>query len=375
MRKILSSLLMAFFLIGMIPSTFGAGVGVGVGIDYETAETPPSIHIDPNSRLVIDDPATGETELTERMENYAFEGEKIITEVLVIDCNGKDKIMDVFGYANRTVPDAGFPSIEVNCGATQRTDPPSSIGVTNCGESCCSDPDEFDPTIMEWYRCELTVESSQSMHGQYWLGFGAIDMDGLQTTINEVESWFLNPVLALQVIGDINFGTLRPGQRATDNTPILIKNKAENGSGVLMDMYVSGNDFYDPTNSGARCPTSNVLRLNTGGSLEEQFRCGGDNFCYYASSGAYTTNNDVNRRDLSGYVGVPYETEDPDNRAPIISSTNPADWIILDGVTHYKGNMLTPGAGISMTFRLDMPLPCNGHFTGGNGFYFWGQAV
>ena len=38
------------------------------------------------------------------------------------------------------------------------------------------------------------------------------------------------------------------------------------------------------------------------------------------------------------------------------------------------GNVLTPGSEMALTFRLDLPVPCNGDFDTGS-IYFWGEAI
>ena len=38
------------------------------------------------------------------------------------------------------------------------------------------------------------------------------------------------------------------------------------------------------------------------------------------------------------------------------------------------GNELTPGSDMALTFKLNLPEPCNGDFNTGQ-IYFWGEAV
>jgi len=41
---------------------------------------------------------------------------------------------------------------------------------------------------------------------------------------------------------------------------------------------------------------------------------------------------------------------------------------------YYTGNILAPGAEMSVIFRLNLPEPCNGDFDTGQ-IYFWGEAI
>src|SRR3989338_1108343 len=97
-------------------------------------------------------------------------------------------------------------------------------------------------------------------------------------TMDENEYWFLNPVIALSVDGDLAFEDVRPGTDSYSDT-ILVGNDADDGSGVMLDMFISGTDFYDSSSSGAACPTTNQLAL--------------DNFRYFVTNGAYSTATDI----------------------------------------------------------------------------------
>ena len=68
---------------------------IGIGISITPSDFSPLIWMDPNTRVVLRDPGTGSTELIERTNNYAFEGEQIEWEVLVMDKNGVETIDDV----------------------------------------------------------------------------------------------------------------------------------------------------------------------------------------------------------------------------------------------------------------------------------------
>ena len=68
-------------------------------------------------------------------------------------------------------------------------------------------------------------------------------------------------VIALAIEGDLAFDNVRPGTDSYSDT-ILVGNDADEGSGVLLDMFITGTDFYDSSSSGTRCPTTNQLSLD-----------------------------------------------------------------------------------------------------------------
>jgi len=224
--------------------------------------------------------------------------------------------------------------------------------------------------VMGYYMCTLTVETPLSMYGEYWVTVEATDLDGGSGTMDENEYWFLNPIIDLAIDGGLVFDNVRPGTSAYSET-ILIQNYADPGSGVMLDMFISGTDFYDSSPSGAMCPTSNVLALS--------------NFRYYVVNGAYNTqyddewdfpfdhlDNGVERDcDAEGYCNIEYG----------IGFNNPLQFYenaeIIQAVEqgpYYVANILAPGAEMALTFRLDLPEPCNGDFDTGS-ISFWGEAI
>ncbi len=240
---------------------------------------------------------------------------------------------------------------KVNCEETTGPQNPYWACNARIGEEALT---SFNSDVMRYYTCTLTVETPDSMYGEYWVTVEATDLDGLSGTMDENEYWFFNPVVAVSIDGDLIFSDVRPGTLSYSDT-ILVGNDADDGSGVLMDMFISGTDFYDSSSSGAKCPTTNQL------SLEQ--------FDYYATNGYYSTEDD-SRSDTEGYVGIGYgdhfETSFYGNNEIIQTTT---------GETSYSpGNILAPGAEMALTFRLDLPEPCNGDFDSG-AIYFWGEAI
>jgi cysteine-rich repeat protein len=311
-----------------------------------------------DNRVVLDDAtrpgrisADGQT-LVERINNYAFEGEQIQWKVLVLDKNGIEKVGDVYSTVDG--------NIESNCHLDHILTPNETIEP-----DCNAKIDEENLTtpgyenVAAYYTCTLTVETSDSMYGQSDINVEATDVDGEVGTMAEEESWFLNPVVSLGVEGSVNFSNLRPGTSAYSN-PVILTNDADSGSGVVLDVFVSGTNFYDTSSSGAKCGTTNQLSLKQ--------------FSYFASNGAYSTSQDmqVGRTcDSEGYCGINYG----------IGFNNPNPFYNKNEVIqaqkvgpYYTANLLSPGSSMALTFRLNVPEPCNGNFNSGH-IYFWGEAV
>lgn len=338
---ILAAILIATSIVPIVLAVGGSiGASIGISGNLSTGNFKPNVYMNPNQRVVWD--MTG---LITRAKNYAFTGEKINWTVLVTDENGVTDIKDVLVTvgSNRGI---GNP-VEVGCNIrpNQLTDG-TIVPWANDGTG----PVVFNSQFMRIYVCILTVEPG--MLSEYWVVAEATDQSNEKAIFDENEFWFFNPALSLSVSGAINFGQLKPGQTHYSSSNVVVTNYAEEGSGVQMNMSISGTDFFDNKNSAARCPDSNVLNLRRG-AWPDNFT----GFAYYATSGSYSTNTNVGK-DLEGYDNIPYETGDPDDRALIIDS-------LPD---------LAQGADITLTFRLTVPSPCNGNFNNGS-IYFWGQAI
>ena len=276
---------MALLVLGVMPVVLAAHVGTGVGVDIVTEDFAPRVWMCDN-RVVTDDlvepGTTPDTNLIEREQNYAFEGEAIQWTVLVMDKNGINKVEDVFATIGDVQGEGN--DIEVNCVEDfSRTQIDGSCNARILEEEL----DEFDSSVMRYYTCTLTVETAESMYGEYFTTVEALDLDGLSGTMDENEYWFLNPEIALSIDGDLTFEDVRPGTSSYSDT-LLVGNDADFGSGVLLDMFISGTDFYDSSSSGAMCPTTNQLSLSA--------------FRYFATSGTYSTSGLIGA-DAEGYRG------------------------------------------------------------------------
>ena len=348
MKKLLSLLLMATLCMQLV---FAAHVGSGIGVDIETERFAPRVWMC-GDRVVADDdlqPSLYSScfgELGYRTANYAFEGESIRWRVLVMDKNGIEKIEDVFATIG-TVQGAGN-DIEVNC---------KFVGVASEVDGSCNArileenlTGKDLSAVAGYYDCTLTVETPESMYGEYFITVEALDLDGLSGTMAENEYWFLNPEIALRIEGGMYFENVRPGTSSYSET-ILVGNDADIGSGVRLDMFISGTHFYDSSSSGAMCPTTNELNL--------------ESFKYYALNGPHK--NTCGGGDSEGYCSINPGSKITDSKR------------IMDGVNYASGglnykNLLSPGAEMALTFRLDLPEPCNGDFDSGQ-IYFWGEAI
>lgn len=355
---------MALLALSVLPMVSPVSIGSGVGVDIQTEDFAPLVWMC-DSRVVYDDNTEpgritlGGSPLFERINNYAFEGEQIAWTVLVMDKNKIDQNIDVYATIGDVQGEGN--DIEVNCVRTSH----SEQNFRSCNARIQEELVQWDENLMDFFECTLTVETSESMHDEFWVTVEALDGDGLMGTMDENELWFFNPEIALSIDGDLVFEDVRPGTQSYSDT-ISIGNEAEDGSGVLLDMFISGTDFYDSSSSGARCPTTNQLALT--------------NFNYFATSGAYSSlidprpdNDGIGTNDGEGYTGIGYG----------IGFNNPNTFydvyeILQTPVTlpggYYVGNLLTPGAEMSLTFRLSLPAPCNGDFDSGQ-IFFWGEAI
>ncbi len=365
MKSLFTLSVMALLVLAVMPAVLAVSVGSGITPDITTEDFAPLVWMC-DSRVVYDDATepgriSGDGEvLKERINNYAFEGEQITWRVLVMDKNGVEKIEDVFATIGDSQGEGN--DIEVNC---------QEVWVGNDIDETCNarileeDLDDFDGDVMKYYDCTLTVETPESMSGEKWVTVEAVDLDGLSGTMDENEFWFLNPDIALSIDGILTFDDVRPGTQSYSNT-LLVGNDAELGSGVLLDMFISGTDFYDTSSSGAMCPTTNQLTL--------------DNFRYYVTNGAYNSALDAGAdsvdsdraTDVEGYTNIEYGIGF-NNPAPFYDNAE----ILQAGPSigpYYTANILAPGSEMALTFKLSLPEPCNGDFDSGS-IFFWGEAI
>jgi hypothetical protein len=355
MKTTLALLVLSLLVISVVPSVLAVSVGSGVTPNIEVEEFAPLVWMC-DHRVVYDDAtepgriSEDGQRLIERIYNYAFEGEQIEWLVLVMDKNKIDQNIDVYATVGPTQGEGN--DIEVNC---LRVGWQGNDTFGRCNARILEEQLEWNSELMDFFRCTFTVETSDSMYGEYWITVEAQDGEGNMGTMDENEYWFLNPVIALKTEGDLTFENVRPGTSSYSST-MLIGNEADAGSGVMMDMFISGTDFYDSSSSGARCPTTNQLSLSA--------------FRYFATNGAYSTSED-GRADAEGYVPIRYG----------IGFNNPNPFYNNNEILqaqrvgpYWVANTLSPGAEMALTFRLNLPEPCTGNFDTGS-IYFWGEAI
>lgn len=334
---VMLSALALLILASLNAMAIGVGISIGTGLNWTYSNSPPGIWIDPNTRIF-----DAKGLISTRDNNYCFTGEYIEWDVLVRDANGKEDVSEVGVW----LEDDFQEKLEANCystgnvheGVTYTSGNPISWAHTGTGAVT------YDTATDEFYTCRYTCEPAE--HGEYWVHAMAEDTGHSTTQVDEDEFWFINPTLALGLSGPINFGSLTPGQTGYSKT-LYLKNNAESGSGVILRMFISGTDFYDPGSGiSARCPTSNVLSLS--------------NIRYYSTVGSWSTgNNPVSYNcDAEKYCPIPYETGNLASRRQIISGHSD----------------INQGAEMSLTFKLALPSPCMGSFTDGD-IFFWGEVV
>ena len=309
------------------------------GMTSNPGKFAPKLWMDDNSRKVYKSAMDGGG-LSTRNSDYAFEGEQIRWTVLVMDKNGIEKVKDVYVS---TGPVQG-PGNERQANCRLGSVLAKNVDITRFNAKIGQEVLDYTTAdnVFAIYECLFTVETQNSMHGEYWVTVEAEDLDGIIGSLARNEYWFFNPFVSVNILGDLNFGDLNPGHTLFSDT-ILLQSNVEDGSGVELNMSISGTDFYDSSSSGAKCPVTNKLRL-------AQFR-------YYATNGAFSTGTDA-RRDPQGYVGIVY------------GNTRSSSAVVIDNI----GNVLNEGGEMSMTFKLDVPEPCNGNFNDGD-LFFWFDVI
>jgi len=378
MRTTLKLFVLSLLVISVMPAVLATDVGASIGIDIVTEDFEPRVWMC-DDRIVFDDETepgrisrhqkcldeinAGNEEgvssfdqcayvLKERRQNYAFEGEQILWNVLVFDKNGIEKIEDVFATIGSTRTNG---EIEVNCILDEILNDESDVDESCNARILEEEISSFSDNTAAYYTCILTVETAESMYGEFFVTIEARDLDGLSGYMDEFEYWFFNPVIALAIDGDLVFDNVRPGTSSYSET-IIVTNDADVGSGVMMDMFITGTDFYDSSSSGAKCPVSNQLEL--------------ENFMYFATNGAYSSIDDP-RAGVENYVpieyGIGFNNPNPFYDSAEILQAGP-------GGPYYGANILSPGSDMALTFRLDLPEPCHGDFDTG-AIHFWGEAI
>ena len=368
------------------PAVLAIETSTGLDIGINVAEFKPLIW-KCGERVVLDDAeeswrydhtTSDGNILVERWFNYAFEGEQIIWDVLVMDKNKIQEVKDVYVVLTSTEGTSAGEFV-VECMPVSGTD------ISDCNARI---GEERITTLvtgtMQLYKCVMTVESQLSMFEEYWVNIVAESEEASGSpefaVIDEDEYWYLNPVVGLDISGTIMFSDVTPGVVTYSNT-VLVENTAAPESGVHMDMFIGGQDFRPGPGDDGTCwdansnSMSNFLTLGVDDNICEMNGDGdwSDTFCYYASHGAYSTNG-ITGHDAEGYYEIPHVT----NEGGIL------DTHALIGNYHYKdavtraddvaGNVLGPDDEVSLTLKLMIPEPCTGSFSDGH-INVYGEAI
>src|SRR3989344_2036645 len=224
MKKECLGFVLAFAFLSIYLTGFVGAVSVVSDItpDINTEDFAPLIWLCKTRTLLDDATEPGRISgdgriLRERVNNYAFEGEQLSFWLLVMDKNGIDKINDVRVTIGDNQGEGN--QWEANCYNNGFT--PVSIWPSCNARILEEQITEFDRETMAFYDCIFTVETPESMYGEYWVTAEVEDLDGNLGTIDENEYWFLNPVIALSVIGDIVFDDARPGTSSYSETLLV----------------------------------------------------------------------------------------------------------------------------------------------------------
>ncbi len=392
MKKLFSVLTTLVLVMAMLPSVLADGAEIGGPADIDVTEdcVPPVVYTDPTERIwnpndqtyyTADEYGTaiaagatdwgpvsgiGGYDVPVR-QNYAFTGETLTYYVAVYDEDGEDDINEVSLLVDGLQVGAcmqldetagGFPAdAYINDHMNIPYDPDDELYDSTGGVTDTSD-------LFAFYACTLIVQNGWNTELAVSVQATDGDLDVCAAAATTVESiwtdWInFNPTLALDLTGGpIDFGSVEPGSETVSNTVYLL-NDAEDGSGVVMDMYIASDDYFtDPVTPGAICPTGNGIRY--------------DQFRYYATKGSINSGANNNAFPALGEtVGC---SADPDEFTDLPSHSGDIQ-DMCHIVNHIaSGSLLSQGSEMSVTFKLSVPNPCEGHFTDGE-FHFVGRVV
>ena len=390
MKKLLSSLVMAFLLVGVFASISlviadGDDVGIGIGVITEQPTTTcynSTIAMDntargwyPNDQTIYTSDIYGTPDAGGKYncgveydryansvrQNYVFAGETVDYYVLVSDSNGVNDIDNV----QITLDDGTAIGA---CAAINL----SGQGVPSCGVAydAAAFGKAFDSATDKVYICKFIVPQSppnwakgeQEIRVQVTDGAN-LNLGCTPTTVelDEADKLYLNPTLSLKADGMVQFGTVSPGTVATSNSIYLEnENIGQENSGVVMDVYIASDDYFtDSTTPGtALCPTGNGIKY--------------DRFSYYATKGSLNSGANDNQYYALGETDGCKANDDefttlPSHSGEISDMCRIINW-------QNGGSLLTQGAEMSIKFRLSVPNPCVGNFDTGQ-FHFVGRVV
>ncbi len=303
--------------------------------------------------------------LMERNNNYLFEGETYQVDVLVMDKNKIDEVkVDVVFE--------GVNNLSLNCVPTGKQNFP------NCNAMIDEESVDWDANLMEMYTCIIEVPDSSIAYGEYEVKVIASDYGGT-AEYDETSVMFINPLISVDVSGLLDFSGVRPGTSEYSN--VQVTNLAEGG--VILDMFILGEDWDSTDPVQGRCNQGNGILLN-------QLPLSA--FRYYVENGAYNSRGDrqidmdnydpavVRNADAEGYLNIHRNLnggfdEDMFAEAEILQENEIAVAGVPGGEI-WAANWLYPGStGMTLTFRLTLPEPCYGNYQNLDGFTIIGEAI
>jgi hypothetical protein len=235
---------------------------------------------------------------------------------------------------------------------------PSKENIARILDSCDlngleSEISSFDSNLMAYYDCLLVAETPESMYGKKWVTIEVKDKDGSIGMMDEAEQWFFNPVIGISMEGDLDFYSLKAG-KITYSKIVSLKSASDEGSGVILDMFISGTNFGSADESSF-CPKKQLLSL--------------DRFKYFAKNGNYDTTN-LPDSDNEGYrplkYGIGFNNPDPFYDHYEILPKN-------QDVKYYLANEIGPKDEMNIKLKADIPEVCKGEFSGN--IYIWAEAI
>src|SRR3989338_318275 len=288
-----------------------------------------------------------------RANEYAFTGEQVAELIGVRDLNGAVDILT----AHVTVDDEA----EVKCNdvTASYVGVGTGIGVWNMfnvnhnvdfGQLQPVGPTDLaglDDRFDKIFECIWTVEPSWV--GEMTVNIEAFDQSGSVSTDGISQLWFFNPEVLLFL--DTNNGAPAiqyesgvPGQTVYSTNKLLVTNLAEGG--VDLAAYIAASDLTDPTHFAAKCPVSNVLDVETAGTLVAPQ--GMDYRCKVGTDAEKNFNDKTNKNNAAGCTSASCA-----GAMPLIRETAAPTRLLNQHTAECQ-------------FRLTYPVPCVGSFTEGS---------
>ena len=360
-------------LLTVIPGVLAWGTGgtVGGNVDVETE----MYLFKCSDHVMYDDDiqpwrtSDDAQELFERAGNYLFDGESYAVDVLVYD---KNKVDDVLVDLMLEVDD----DYERNCHPIDIAD------ITPCNVRVDQQTiTTFDSSIMQGFRC--IIEITSEMAGEGLLSVMAENQHtGTEAVYDEVHPLYLNPVVALSISDELDFGDeILPGRAYYSNTVIT----NEGYGGVPLDLFITGSDWESIGSTVSECQNVDGTGFPIGG-LVNHIPLGA--FTYYAQHGDYSSWDEVptdtntydttvvRTRDAEGYINIHkllnsgFE-ESMFDEAEVLQAGGP----VYAGLG-YRANVIYPDeTGMGMTFKMELPVPCYGNYDGSDAIQIWGEAI